>query len=183
MNSIQIEHALERLIKPSFANFLGVFSHDLIPPLHSITSFPARFVANTDDSNAPGEHWLAFYYENANHLEFVDSFAFPSDLYNINLTPTISNTRRIQSYTSTVCGQYCIYFLYQRSLALSFYHIILSFHSFDFNWNDHQVAHFVKNHFSFSNAVLNNRSLLSICKICQTCKCASHSIFCTMPFH
>jgi len=48
-------HELERLLRRHVRVFDGVFSCDRLP------SRPRLFVANTDSSSKPGEHWIAIY--------------------------------------------------------------------------------------------------------------------------
>jgi len=75
-------------------------------------------VFNTDCSSKPGTHWLACYYDHpSNTLEFFDSYAQTPSFYNLiiprNLITRL-NEIPLQSEFSTVCGQYCIYYLVSR---------------------------------------------------------------------
>lgn len=51
---------------------IGVFARDQIP--HKFHNFPCGFIVNTDTSDRPGKHWLAFYMESKNNVEFFDSY-------------------------------------------------------------------------------------------------------------
>jgi hypothetical protein len=85
------------------------------------------FVLNTDPSYAPGEHWLAFYYNyNTHKLEYFDSFGFPVSMYPHVNAALIANclssicvpansSGSLQSVQSTVCGHYCVLYLYWRA--------------------------------------------------------------------
>ena len=54
--------------------FLGVFPRDL---LHNIRQRPVCLIANTDDSTQQGQHWVAFYLDPHNNIEYFDSFGLP----------------------------------------------------------------------------------------------------------
>ena len=86
-------------------------------------------ILNTHPSHRPGEHWLAFFSDPITcKLEFFDSYGFPSNFYNLSSSSVItstpsscfslvaSNNVQLQSYTSSVCGHYCLLYLYLRSL-------------------------------------------------------------------
>jgi hypothetical protein len=85
------------------------------------------FIANTDPANKPGYHWLAFivFADHPSVIYFFDSFGMPlssyGDVYRNCLKQeyfsekcivTPVNTRNLQGNHSTVCGHYCIMFLY-----------------------------------------------------------------------
>ena len=114
MESTQIYTILMREI-PSF---IGVFASDKIPQV--INQFPASFVVNTDPSDKPGEHWVAFHVPKEDVLEFFDSYGQHPSKYGFQdfirrFSTVIWNAVTIQSPTSNVCGQYCIYFLLKRN--------------------------------------------------------------------
>jgi hypothetical protein len=101
------------------------------------------FILNTDPSDAPGEHWLAFYYNcNTHKLEYFDSFGFPVATYpyvnealTVNRLSSIcvsaNSSGSLQSTQSTVCGHYCVLYLHWRARHVSelpglFAHSLLS---------------------------------------------------------
>ena len=96
---------------------LGVFSRDKLP--RSFTRYHSAYVANTDPSSLPGQHWVAFYHLSPSHLEFFDSYGCPPEDYHFTIPPTITqiyiNSHQIQSENSSDCGQYSIFYLYQRA--------------------------------------------------------------------
>ena len=119
-------------VPTSITQFCGVFPSDRLPPdflqsslcsASSYVPFSVACIANTDPSNLPGQHWVAFYIDRSRSppiFEFFDSYGLTPSDYNF---PTISpnahlihNPIALQSLTSTVCGQYCILYLYLRTL-------------------------------------------------------------------
>ena len=163
MNTLQIKRALEhnRFTKK---NFCGVFAADKIPK--SFDTFPCGFVANTDPSTEPGTHWVAFYFSSPENGEFFDSYGHPPEYYGESFTiykPEIWNKRKIQSSWSEVCGQYCIFYLYHKSLGYSMSKIVNMFTDNTF-LNDCNVACYVRKHF---NVIIENQP---ICGLNQCCK-------------
>lgn len=114
MNSLQLEHILSRALRRTGTTFLGVFPADLIPD--SSTNYPCCYVANTDPHTQDGTHWVAFYLDSPDHLDFFDSYGMPPSAYQFPVVASHvqSNSRDFQSHTSDVCGHYCVYFLYHR---------------------------------------------------------------------
>ena len=117
MRGEAIDKILTDILWGTPAHYLGVFSRDELP--HSFTRYPSAYVANTDPSSLPGQHWVAFYHLSPTHLEFFDSYGCPPDDYHFPIPPTITqidiNSNQIQSNNSSDCGQYCIFYLYQRA--------------------------------------------------------------------
>ena len=150
MNSKKIKEILELVLPSHTVNFLDVFPRDKAQSLSlSDQRFPLCFVANIDPSSKPGEHWVSFFLTNPHAPEFFDSLGLPPSIYGFHITPTFQSHYPIQSLFSTVCGQYCIYFLYHRSLGSSFSDILAPFSRRDLEWNDSHVAHFVSQLVSF----------------------------------
>ncbi len=142
MNTLEIDHILNAIIFPDgvhskhfgspTAEYLGVFASDQIP-LEKIKLRNANFfVLNTDPSSQSGTHWVAcfkhaynsisFLQNNIlskpeNILEFFDSFGKSPAYYKFSFPQNLEIVKghsQLQSNYSSVCGQYCIYFLFQR---------------------------------------------------------------------
>jgi hypothetical protein len=93
-----------------------VLARDQLSSL-SLTSIP--FV-NTDDSNQPGSHWIAFFFYRVNDtvlFDYFDSYQNPLAKYGITLPYSHgeSLSKPVQSNKSAVCGLWCVAFLYYRS--------------------------------------------------------------------
>ncbi|KMQ87608.1 hypothetical protein RF55_13066 [Lasius niger] len=79
-------------------------------------------VVNTDKHDETGTHWLSIYLQNEQTLEFYDSFGLPPEVYGEDISRFVKkysdvvwNSTPVQSLTSNVCGQFCIYFIVKRS--------------------------------------------------------------------
>lgn len=119
MNSLQLKEALDTVMK---ARTLGVFPSDRIP---RIWSRPAAIIANLDDHTRSGSHWVGFYVTKDGVGSYFDSLGFPplnstfSNRLTINSKRYDWNRKKIQSDSSTVCGQYCLVFLYYLNKGFS----------------------------------------------------------------
>ena len=72
-------------------------------------------------------HWLSIFQSSPLKIEFFDSFGRHPKDFGFSFPPhyqLIYNTFALQSFDSNVCGQYCIYYLYFRSLGYSLQEII-----------------------------------------------------------
>ena len=119
-------------------------------PTGKLRDFPRSYIVNTDSSQGPGKHWVAFYFENERSAEFFDSYGYkPLQLatefetfLSRNAEHWIHNEKRLQGDFSTVCGQFCLLFLYHRCRGISMTDIIQMF-SKDTDVNDVLVNEFV----------------------------------------
>ena len=75
---------------------------------------PFAFFFNIDSHDKPGQHWLAIYGPIAGPLEFVDSFGMFHSYYGF-CTLFAYSCISVQSFSSALCGNYAIYFIYFRS--------------------------------------------------------------------
>lgn len=133
----------------------GVFSSDTIPS--EVVCYPTAYIVNTDDSNSPGQHWVAFFYETKSKIpEYFDSYGFlplaPS-FYRVLPNQFKYSSHRIQGWSSKVCGHYCLYFIKERCKKRSMQEIISSF-TYDAEFNDEIVMHYHRKHF-LRNAAVN----------------------------
>lgn len=102
--------------------FLGVFAADELPKRPAQSRF--SFICNTDPASMPGTHWLAFNFTSPTHYEFFDSYGMPLNSSYASIvrgsplllssTCSAARTKAVQSLNSNLCGQYCLFFLYQR---------------------------------------------------------------------
>lgn len=106
----------------------GVFSKDQLP---SRLPLNAGYILNLQDSHdsggrpLPGSHWVAMWLEKQSNKKpyacYFDSFAFgPSEQtkkFLNQFVPYDVNTTEIQSINTTVCGYYCLYFIWYMAQA------------------------------------------------------------------
>lgn len=148
--------------------FIGVYAADFLRKL-KITQLPVCFIGNTDPSWKPGTHWLAFYIDHGNNLEFFDSYGQHPSRYPI-VSEFISsyagkikmNNFQVQSYSSSTCGQFCLYFLLWRCRDISFSRIVNSFDRCT-HANDILVTTFINGLFDKNTAIYDVDYVVSQC--------------------
>ena len=102
-------------------NFKGVLPRDKLPK-KVVKQFPVSYIVNTDGSREEGKHWVAIYLENDERGDFFDSYGNPPSslaeefdkFLKRNVHGYSFNDRRLQGAYSTVCGQFCLFYLYHR---------------------------------------------------------------------
>jgi len=111
--------------------------------LYSIKSREFICIVNSDKCFEPGTHWLCFLKKRNENLQFFDSIGLPFEFYGedfvsfvtrVNL-PVEYSSIRVQSSLSSLCGEYCLYFVLKRMEGLDF-HSVLSTLSNSFHMND-----------------------------------------------
>lgn len=107
--------------------FLGVFSADNLPKQPVI----GGLIVNTDKSDQPGSHWVAFYATNKRECEYFDPFGNPplvNDLilFSKKYSMCEFSSRQIQDINTTICGQLCIAYLKSRFKGLTMLEILSS---------------------------------------------------------
>ena len=149
MNSFQLAQVLtiDLFTKGSFS---GVYACDELASIE-IDKYPKSFVVNTDPMELPGTHRIAIYFNEKMKGELFDCYEKHPILYNKHFLDFMNrnsverehNKTQLQSAFSTVCGQYCIYFLYRRCRKRSMSTIVNSFVN-DKLRNDQLVYDFVR---------------------------------------
>jgi len=140
---------MKNLVAPRY-NFLGTFAKDQVPSNSSLTRFPCCFISNTDNSNQPGEHWVAFWFDSKDSSEFFDSYGYQPSIFGFILLCNHFNRTCIQSLHSNVCGQYCLFYLFWKSRGKSLSLIVHCFDPKSPGWNDSQVRKYVRKALSLS---------------------------------
>jgi hypothetical protein len=94
----------------------------------NIKKYPYALILNTDDSSGPGRHWIAIYAVSPSLVEFFDPAGMPPNecqkKFLKNFKTIIKNNKQLQSFYSSVCGHYCIYFIIKRCYGETFTNII-----------------------------------------------------------
>lgn len=117
MNTFQVENLCrsDEVLSPKFA---GVFALDTLPTSIENDKF---YVCNTEPSNLEGEHWVAMY-SNGNQKEYFDSLGGSVDekrFLDFFGGEYIYVTVQTQEPFSSVCGQYCIFYMLLRARGYS----------------------------------------------------------------
>lgn len=137
MNSLQIESALKTLRVNT-----KVYAANRLP---RTLSTPCAIVINTDPDTKPGSHWIAIFIDKFKNGEFFDSYGFPPQVefhkqfLNSACRKWTHNPMSLQSYNTTVCGQYCLVFLYFKARGKSLSDFLKKFSS-DSHRNDKIVT-------------------------------------------
>lgn len=131
--------------------FIGVFACNKLP--RHILKKPACLIINTDPSNKPGTHWVAIYIPVKGKCEYFDSFGLKPkirSIYNFIMRQSSSylcNQIQLQSFISTVCGNYCCEFLLHRCQGKTMRQFIQIFKGNNTLINDYQINKNFKQHF------------------------------------
>ena len=110
MNTTEILSCLkqDRRVAPYLA---GVYSCDNLP---TVRTLPSAIVANTDNSDGPGEHWIAIYLPIDGEPLYFDSYGLkPQQKEFVTYLRRSSydyNDMQLQSPLSSACGQYAVFF-------------------------------------------------------------------------
>jgi hypothetical protein len=150
--------------KVTAASFIGVFPSDKVALLERGKRLPESYIANCSPSGHGGTHWVAFYQEEQKMLEVFDSYGKPLGLYNKDLLAStdgltiIQQSQQLQQIGSTVCGQYCMFFILKRAMGMSYKHLIHLFTD-DIETNDKMVCQFVNSYFDIKTPVYDNKFL------------------------
>lgn len=111
MDTLQINNIMNKYI----SNYLGTFAIDKLPKK---VKYPSGLIVNNQESNKPGQHWVAIYFDKNKNAIFFDSYGQKAQYYGLNKylkrhsKSIIENNKMIQSETSNYCGIYSILFIY-----------------------------------------------------------------------
>jgi hypothetical protein len=167
MNTLQIDHALRSSSSNERARniFKGTFALNQVPLVYTLNP-PYGLVVNTEPSSQAGEHWIALYQsEQGRPVEILDTrgSSYSKDLTaHENYVQHVVDVLKIEDYQmnrfplqspcSSLCGEYCVLFLYCRMMVdLSFDSYLSLFSETDLYANDRFVYHFVHQNFDILN--------------------------------
>ena len=129
---------LEKALK-NYPYFHGVYAVDQLPDQIK----RGLYIANTDPSDEPGEHWVLFYKTEDGVTEFFDTFGRkPRKRWDGEWK---YNTRIVQSPVSAACGYHVLYFAHLRRFHP--FEKIIGNYGMDLVENDMHVTRIVKNVF------------------------------------
>lgn len=148
--------------------FLGTHAIDKLPRFCS----GGAYVINLDPSTGPGTHWVAVY-SKLDSIDYFDSYgneppAFLKRWWGKNKNYQ-SNPMLVQGPFSSVCGQYCIYFILQKFRGCTMRSILTQF-SDDVDTNDRQIYDYIMYHFNLvkPNMIDSQNILMQVAEALQT---------------
>ena len=133
MNTKQLYNALT-LNAYTNKYFDGIYSIDT---LKDINEKPELIICNTDPSDKPGKHWVLFFFNDDESVDFYDSLGKDikyygsefSDFVNKFAKSWYSCVERTQPLGTSLCGQYCLYYAYGKTQSCTMREIIDSMFS------------------------------------------------------
>lgn len=149
-------------------SFKGVYSADE-SPLQTVEDKKNKrfYIFNLSDSDEPGSHWIAIMKNPCPSLNFYfDSYGDPPPpdkpvIKNILNCNYVFNPHQLQSPFSTVCGQWCMFFIAEMCCGVPFSHMIQGFEKFrTFLEKDYVVNRFVFQVFQLQLDVIDRDFLL-----------------------
>lgn len=164
MNSKQISVNMTKLLGDFF---LGVFPSDKLPK--NINAVPCAFIANTDSSDKPGKHWVAFFIGTNFVVEYFDSYGLSPTLpafknYVSCFKKCIHNKKQLQGFLSSTCGQYCMYFIMEKWKGISMEKAVEKF-SKNYEENDSMITDWVNYNFNMDTDTYDVNFLIN--QICR----------------
>ena len=120
--------------------FLDVYGADQVP---CQVPYPRCAIANTDPIDRPGQHWVALFWSSPNRGECFDSYAMMPTMYDPRwrcFDTFQQNPRVLQQWSTDVCGDYVLYYLYHRCRGTPLQEIVQYFSPDDGLYNDTAVV-------------------------------------------
>ena len=122
MNSRQL-HWIFSGDKFTKLSFKGVYTIDEMNLIKTIP-YPSSFVINLDPSYKPGSHWVAVYFDRNCVGEYFDSFArhppHEVDRFLCSHAKRMAiQSIQVQEFYTTTCGQFVVFYIYQKSRGLT----------------------------------------------------------------
>ena len=148
MNNLEISRLLKS--HPSTRNvFVSIHSSDTLP-IEERSRKPCAYIANTDKSNEPGQHWVCFYFPQNDIPEYFDSYGVHPmrDFENFLKHKYIKSTKFVQHPLSTLCGQYTIFYILMRRNGYMMEDIVNIFDENNLEKNDKIVNEYVNRNFN-----------------------------------
>ena len=149
MNTLQLESVLAKDVHVG-PMLQGVYALDRVPRLK-----PGCYVVNTAPASHPGRHWIALFVRDR-EIEYFDSYGrapLPVLEQQGKDREWRHNPVLLQSPLTSVCGQYCIYYLLYRTRGVSLKTILHDF-DVDVDSNDQLVYDFVQDRYALDDLKL-----------------------------
>ena len=134
--------------------FLGIFNVDTIRKNIPVNHF---LICNTDLSSGPGQHWFVLFRYSVSELECFDSLAVGADRQTFLRSVKFRGIRElhynqspVQLPTSTTCGHFCLFFIFERlhNLDFEFSEFLNELFTENLDQNELIVSEFYRNHYN-----------------------------------
>lgn len=165
MDSLDITKCLKKTSRNKYS--YGVFPCDKLP---INLRKPALIVANTHPSFKPGEHWVAFYFDEHGQAEYFDSYGLrPTNKYfkrflNRNCVKYGFNRQRLQSDFTSLCGNYCCIYLYNKARGIPLKKMLSQFDKKNYVKNDVKTKEKFKKYFRQTGSGVTKVICMQTCK-------------------
>jgi hypothetical protein len=108
-----------------------VISADKVKNIVNVPS-PKLFICNLEPSHHVGSHWVVIYSPNMNEYEVFDSYGQATSTFGDFFKTIVSkkpleNCTILQSLSSLVCGQFCLFYAFHRLNNYSYAQILNKF--------------------------------------------------------
>lgn len=105
---------------------LNVFAANRIPMFDEL---PIFLVSNLDPDTKKGSHWIAIHIDKYGVGEYFDSYGrkpigYHLDFLKRNAKKWIFNDKRIQNNFTSICGEYCLIYLYFKYMNKSMHNFV-----------------------------------------------------------
>lgn len=158
-------HTIDKLLRShnkTKKRFVGVFASDTLPNSDEIKDTDCFYVVNLDAIKDPGSHWVVVHSCLNDINEYFDSYGWHSK--NKSITSFMRKhyiycDKQVQDDRSTVCGQWCIFFIWQRCKGKTMKDIINLFSKSTPLVNDVMINAAVEKEFKTDQKVLDNKFL------------------------
>lgn len=164
MNTVEVLNCLNKIVDHSDFQ-IGVLASNELSKVDYQKNF--CIIVNSDPSYLSGRHWVSFF-KKEDTVYFFCSFGHSVDFYGSYFTHFAKmvstsihyNPVQIQSNYSSICGQYCLYFLYCSANGILFDSFLNVFTSDDLIQNDFIVEKFFCKISMFCNDTENCKCIL-----------------------
>ena len=118
MNTKQLWFALSHNCNTN-PYFDGIYSIDT---LKDIKEKPELIICNTDPSGNAGKHWVLFFFDSKQSVDFYDSLGRDISYYGVEFLDLIKKFavnvtqcyERTQPVNSSLCEQYCLFYAFEK---------------------------------------------------------------------
>lgn len=140
MDTHEIQHYMNKM---NIALESNVFAANRMP---MFVQLPVFIISNLDPDFKPGSHWIAIYIDVNGVGEYFDSFGRKPEGYHKkflkrNAKKWFYNHQELQSYLTSVCGKYCLVYLYLKTKNVKMHDFINVFSAVNRISNDVTICH------------------------------------------